>query len=62
MGESGEFLRTTDGGATWIPQASGTYKGLLGVSFTDSNTGTAVGWSGTILRTRTGGEPVALPN
>jgi hypothetical protein len=46
-------LRTTDGGATWVTQTSGTTAGLLGVSFTDANTGTVVG--GTILRTTDGG-------
>ncbi|MCB0297182.1 MAG: hypothetical protein KDG51_18525, partial [Calditrichaeota bacterium] len=36
-------------------QASGTIQGLNGVHFLDANTGTAVGWSGTILHTTNGG-------
>jgi len=36
---------------------------LFGVSFTDANNGTAVGWYGTILRTTDGGENWVLqPN
>ena len=55
MGGNGTILRTTNGGASWIAQASGTNIRLYGVFFTDANTGTAVGWLGTILRTTTGG-------
>src|SRR6266849_4341008 len=67
----GTILRTTDGGATWTPQASaffssvpGRFTFLLGVSFVDANTGTAVGEifqgssvppAGIILRTTDGG-------
>ena len=43
------------GQATWTAQSSGTSNTLLGVSFTDANTGTAVGDGGTILRTTDGG-------
>jgi len=50
------ILRTTDGGATWTPQSSGTRSPLFGVSFVDANTGIAVGEAGIILRTNTGGE------
>lgn len=39
----------------WVPQDSGTENDLRGVSFTDANNGTAVGDSGTILRTTDGG-------
>ncbi|MGB5875130.1 MAG: T9SS type A sorting domain-containing protein, partial [Bacteroidota bacterium] len=49
------ILRTTDAGATWVRQSSGTTSGLYDVSFTDADTGTAVGRNGTILRTTTGG-------
>jgi photosystem II stability/assembly factor-like uncharacterized protein len=52
---TGTILRTTDGDATWVEQDSGTHKGLADVSFTDANTGTAVGDNGTILRTIGGG-------
>ena len=39
----------------WFSQNSGTTNWLHGVSFTDVNTGTAVGAGGTILRTTNGG-------
>lgn len=39
----------------WLAQNSGTTRHLWGVFFTDSSTGTAVGDSGTILRTTDGG-------
>jgi hypothetical protein len=55
VGESGTILRTTNGGATWSAQSSGTPNFLSSVFFTDANTGTAVGQGGTILRTTTGG-------
>ncbi|RMH61261.1 MAG: T9SS C-terminal target domain-containing protein [Calditrichaeota bacterium] len=41
--------------AQWIEQTSGTTNNFNGVSFTDANTGTAVGDNGTILRTTDGG-------
>src|SRR5207244_1096214 len=55
VGDYGTILRTTDGGATWTRQSSGTTSPLRGVSFTDANTGTAVGDKDTILRTTDGG-------
>jgi hypothetical protein len=55
VGDSGNIVRTTDGGTSWTPQSSGTTAGLFGVSFTDANTGTAVGSGGTIFRTTDGG-------
>ncbi|MBW2161924.1 MAG: hypothetical protein JRH14_18490 [Deltaproteobacteria bacterium] len=51
----GIILRTTDGGATWVEQTSGTSEPLHDVSFTDANTGTIVGEAGIILRTTDGG-------
>src|SRR5215467_15861881 len=48
VGELGTILRTDDGGATWTLQSSGTTQTLRGVSFVDANTGTAVGFGGTI--------------
>ena len=50
------ILRTTDGGATWKRQSTGSIWGLSGVFFTDANTGWAVGAYGTILHTTTAGE------
>src|SRR5262249_16714511 len=55
VGYGGTILRTTDGGASWTPQFSGTTNILHGVSFVDANTGTAVGESGSIVRTTDGG-------
>ncbi|MFC1558668.1 WD40/YVTN/BNR-like repeat-containing protein, partial [candidate division KSB1 bacterium] len=52
---SGAILHTTNGGANWSAQTSGTYAPFYGVHFTDSNTGWAVGGNGTILHTTDGG-------
>jgi hypothetical protein len=54
-GDVGTILRTTNSGATWVAQSSGTTALLYGVSFTDAKNGTAVGAGGTILRTTNGG-------
>ena len=51
----GTIVRTTNGGTNWTSQTSGTTNDLWGVSFTDANNGTAVGFGGTILRTTNGG-------
>ena len=59
---SGTILRTTNGGTTWTSQSSGTTNYLYGVSFTDANTGTAVGWNGTIIRTTNGGANLDITN
>ena len=45
---------TLDGGASWLPQSSGTTSSLVAISFVGA-TGTAVGDGGTILRTTDGG-------
>ena len=55
VGAAGTILRTTDGGATWTLQTSGTTNALNAVSFVDAKTGTAVGVRGTIVRTTDGG-------
>jgi photosystem II stability/assembly factor-like uncharacterized protein len=55
FGTGNTILRTTNGGTTWTEQTNGTLRWLNGVSFTDANIGTAVGWDGTILRTTNGG-------
>ena len=49
------FLALTDVYSQWYPQTSGITEHLQGVSFTDSNNGTAVGDYGIILRTTNGG-------
>ena len=51
----GIIFRTTDAGANWINQTSGTQNALKGVYFTDNLTGWAVGDYGTILHTSNGG-------
>jgi len=55
IGLTGTILRTTNGGATWTLQTSGTTNTLWGISFVNTNVGTVVGNSGTILRTTNGG-------
>jgi hypothetical protein len=49
VGYPGTILHTTNGGASWSPQSSGTTNYLYGVAFTDANNGWAVGRYGTIL-------------
>jgi photosystem II stability/assembly factor-like uncharacterized protein len=56
LGAAGTIVRSTDSGATWTLESSGTLSFLGGVSFVDANTGTAVGEGGIILLTNTGGE------
>jgi|YNPNPStandDraft_1061719.scaffolds.fasta_scaffold45267_2 photosystem II stability/assembly factor-like uncharacterized protein len=63
-GRFGTILRTSDGGATWTRQTSGTTFTLSSIYFTDTQNGWAVGNGGTILHTRDGGlkwEPQQSP-
>jgi photosystem II stability/assembly factor-like uncharacterized protein len=71
VGSGGSILRTTDGGDTWTPQASGIFSFLYSVSFVDRLYGWTVSGDGIVLRTRTGGfttqgveknEPIIIPN
>ena len=56
MGGWGTILATSDGGATWIKQRSGTGgEDLVGVAFPDATHGWAVGNGGLILATTDGG-------
>ncbi|MEK7353207.1 MAG: CARDB domain-containing protein, partial [Chloroflexota bacterium] len=55
VGSSGIIQRTSNGGAAWTSQNSGTTADLWSVSFADANNGWAVGNSGTIRRTLDGG-------
>ena len=55
-GRYGTILHTSDGGATWRPQSSGTTFTLSGICFVDTKNGWAVGNKGTILHTSDGGE------
>ena len=55
VGIFGTINKTTDGGANWIPQYSGSQVVLKSVSFPDANNGTVVGLVGRILHTTNGG-------
>jgi photosystem II stability/assembly factor-like uncharacterized protein len=55
VGTLGTIWATSDGGATWQPQTSGTVNDLSGVSFINASTGWAVGTGSTVLKTTTGG-------
>jgi len=55
VGGNGTILSTTDGGAHWAAQASGTTRGITSISAFDANTVYAVGNDGTILKTTNGG-------
>ncbi len=55
VGRYGTIVHTTDGGATWISQQSGTRADLVAVTFVDGLTGWAVGTFGTIVHTGDGG-------
>ena len=59
-GASGTLIRSIDGGSSWFSQESGTTDNLVGISFTSSTTGTAVGGTPlistqSIVRTVNGG-------
>ncbi|MCA1620524.1 MAG: hypothetical protein LC795_14685 [Acidobacteria bacterium] len=43
VGSYGEAVRTSDGGRTWAPQASGVRAHLFSVAFADASNGVAVG-------------------
>jgi len=55
VGYSGVILRTSDGGAHWTKQNSGTTKTLNAVRFLNTNVGWVVGDGGLILHTTNGG-------
>src|SRR4051812_17550443 len=55
IGGPGTILHTSNGGATWTPQTSGTPNGLSGVAFPDASNGWAVGFNGQIVHTANGG-------
>jgi hypothetical protein len=56
VGSAGTILKTTNGGANWASQSSGTTNTLFSVHFPlDAQTGYAVGEFGTILKTTDGG-------
>jgi photosystem II stability/assembly factor-like uncharacterized protein len=56
VGLDGTVIATTDGGARWQPQASGTQAWLTSITFTaDGQRGWAVGEDGTLIATTDGG-------
>ncbi len=55
VGAGGAISKTTDAGATWMPQSSGTTASLLHLWFVNSSTGWVVGENGVILKTTDGG-------
>jgi len=56
VGFFGTVYVSTDGGATWTLQSSGTQKSLYDVSMADARRGWSVGQRGLILRTEDGGQ------
>jgi photosystem II stability/assembly factor-like uncharacterized protein len=62
VGNDGYVFKTTDGGANWIKQNSGTSKTLAAVSFSDANNGFAVGDEGRIIHTLNGGATWSAEN
>lgn len=56
VGPSGIILHTSDGGATWQPQASGVTTSLHEVQLVDANDGWIVGDNGAILHSANGGQ------
>ena len=63
VGSVGRILHTTDSGATWTDQTSGSSANLHDVSFaSDALRGIAVGDTGVILRTTNGGQPTPTPS
>ena len=56
VGTDGAVGRTTDGGESFVLQATGTAINLTGVSFVDNLRGWVVGTAGTVLRTSDGGD------
>ncbi len=56
VGYGGTVIATTDGGASWQPQASGTQAWLTSITFTaDGQRGWAVGGDGAVIATTDGG-------
>ena len=51
----GTILATTNGGATWTSQHSGTTSTLVGITFIDAKRGWAVGYDGALVKTSNGG-------
>jgi photosystem II stability/assembly factor-like uncharacterized protein len=56
VGEKGIIIKTTNGGALWTAQQSGTTSSLYDVYFINKDTGYACGTGGVILKTVNGGD------
>jgi photosystem II stability/assembly factor-like uncharacterized protein len=59
-GDYGSIIKTTDSGKTWTQRPSTTMQNLYAIDFSDEYHGFAVGDSGTILYTSSGGEKAVL--
>jgi photosystem II stability/assembly factor-like uncharacterized protein len=55
VGEAGQLLKTSDGGATWVPQRSGVIDDLQRVAFANPSVGWVVGDHGVVLGTTDAG-------
>ena len=55
VGTGGNILATSNGGATWTPQGSGTTDDLFAIHFTSAQQGWIAGANGTVLTTNNGG-------
>jgi photosystem II stability/assembly factor-like uncharacterized protein len=55
VGNSGQIMKTIDGGDIWQVKSSGTSRDLMAVQFANLSTGLSVGRYGTILKTTDGG-------
>lgn len=55
-GAEGTLMTTLDGGASWLPRATGVDVTLRAVAFADFSTGVAVGDDGALVRSVDGGE------
>lgn len=55
VGDSGEILKTVDGGKIWLKQNSGLRTTLTSVKFQDAKNGWALGAQGALLKTVDGG-------
>ncbi|HOZ06821.1 MAG TPA: YCF48-related protein [candidate division Zixibacteria bacterium] len=61
VGVDGRIVKTTDGGTTWIEQASQTNRTLRAVDFVSRQDGWVVGDDGRVRRTEDGGTTWSLP-
>jgi len=53
---AGKVIKSTDGGANWLPLSIPTTGPLSSVAFSNPDTGIVIGWGNTILLTYNGGE------